>query len=413
MSPYSRNDRWDFLVYHPSLNNKLVQRNLLSPLWQDIWKHWAKIPMTAKTPHEPTIHQMIQMPIWLSSHPLFQVSGREGTSSLAIKLKNHRDWYRHLARSDFQSLQDFLTPTRTWPTYDEFKAMMTALEDDFVDDSPIPTSFQHFYKLLTSMATDVWTQADVPVAGAVPRSPEQQSFIVFRHNEQDIPFCSWTAKILKQITFHAPPMTKKHPLETSMRPDKKTISVYLLRYVKPLSKIVTPVQADVWFRAIYDILPVSDKFRFMESAHPNAVQCCYPRLLPHREAWGPFGVRFSWDWIENLDSFQVARRWSSHKDLLHQLWFMLMCTILHLLWTHRNRVKFDNAPTPYIPALNDIAFTFWSSNVRRWLRQNNDEQTLQTINRILVVLKRQTQYKEYFKRHTKAFASHGRGGSTS
>ncbi|KAH9148197.1 hypothetical protein AeRB84_008369, partial [Aphanomyces euteiches] len=233
MSPYSRHDRWDFLYSHPSFNNQLVQRGLLSPLRNDIWKHWTKIPMTVKTPHEPTIHQMIQMPIWLSSHPLFQVPGRDGTSSLAIKLKNHRDWYRHVARSGFLSLEDFLTPMRTWPTYDEFKSLMTALEDDFVDDSPIPTSFQHFYKLLTLIATNVWTQEDLPLVNGVPRSPEAQPIIVCRHNDKEIPFGSWTSKILKTISFHAPPMTKKHPLDSPLRTDKKKISAYLSRYVKP------------------------------------------------------------------------------------------------------------------------------------------------------------------------------------
>ncbi|KAH9120872.1 hypothetical protein AeMF1_007142 [Aphanomyces euteiches] len=92
MYPYSRVANWDFMMYHPIPNNKLVQFKLLSPFWRDVWKQWAQIPMTMKTPHEPTLSQMTQMPLWLSSHPLFQVPGRDGISSLAITLQNHRDW---------------------------------------------------------------------------------------------------------------------------------------------------------------------------------------------------------------------------------------------------------------------------------------------------------------------------------
>ncbi|CAK4111170.1 unnamed protein product, partial [Aphanomyces euteiches] len=206
--------------------------------------------------------------------------------------------------------------------------------DHFVEELPVPTSFRYFYKLVTLIATNVWTQANKRLDTPVENNPPPDIVISYRQGDVAVPFKSWTTKIIKRVSFHAPLLTRPHPFHSSTRETRAKIAKYLSQCVKPFASLVTPVQADLWTRILYDIIPVGDKFKYKEATDPRALRCCYTNCyaretlrhlfmectitrdlwLQHREAWSLFGVRFTWEWIENIDAFQVAQRWTRYQD---------------------------------------------------------------------------------------------------
>ncbi|KAH9087855.1 hypothetical protein Ae201684P_022481 [Aphanomyces euteiches] len=96
---------------------------------------------------------------------------------------------------------DFLTPSRTWPTYEEFRESMDEHMDHFVEELPVPTSFRYFYKLVTLIATNVWTQANKRLDTPVENNPPPDIVISYRQGDVAVPFKSWTTKIIKRVSF--------------------------------------------------------------------------------------------------------------------------------------------------------------------------------------------------------------------
>jgi hypothetical protein len=149
----------------------------------------------------------------------------------------------------------------------------------------------------------------------------------------------------------------------------------------------TPLQADVWNRVQYRVLPVGYCFYHMQLTDPASIQCPYggccavettqhalhacTRIRPLWEAlvepWHQFGLRFEWTNILDIQTVTPSDPWAHATGDLLVLWTMLTGGILRRLWLHRNKVKYEGASVPYIPALVELTLLQWSSQVRRHL----------------------------------------------
>ncbi|KAG9417144.1 hypothetical protein AC1031_001535 [Aphanomyces cochlioides] len=238
-----------------------------------------------------------------------------------------------------------------------------------------PRKLRHFYNLLTDIATNVWQALGLQMHEAAP-------------DDTHVPFHKWPRKYVKSICFSPPSMTIRYPIQTDSRTDEQAIKKYFIKTLKPLLRFPTPIQADVWWRILFRMLPVNYQFFFRQESNPGVMECSYPGCSAvetmqhvlfdckyvkpvwswHRTAWQQFGIPFTLDTIINLDKFQVSEDWVTHTSILCRLWALLVAGLLRDLWIHRNKTKFEGRPVPYLKVVKEVSLVSWSANVRRWLR---------------------------------------------
>ncbi|KAH9078620.1 hypothetical protein Ae201684P_019699 [Aphanomyces euteiches] len=216
------------------------------------------------------------------------------------------------------------------------------------------------------------------------------------------------------------PLQQTH---TSSRPDHKAARQYM-SLVRKFLRWVTPVHADVWFRATMHMLAVNERYKYLLSTDPERVLCPHecdsretlahalhscPSIAPMWSAlegpWQQFGVSLSWNNITNLDRFKVNALGRRTKDTLFQLWFMLVGVSLHMVWTQRNNRKHRRrvAPPPHV--LVEQSFLQWMGTVRWWIRrQEADDPIIDQTRNVLEKLFTKTPYLELRSKYPKCLA---------
>ncbi|KAH9127508.1 hypothetical protein AeMF1_002210 [Aphanomyces euteiches] len=247
MEPFARHSSWDCLMYHPNHNTNHMRLEVLPLLWRKIWDNW---------------HLSAPYHVWLQIHPLFLVPGSYGPISLAVALKHHRPFYKFLAQEGLHCLDDFVIAQRLWPSYEEFKLQMESYAWRFPGDD-FPRVFRHLYSLLSLIATNVWQVLDISLEEVVPPNREVQFPVGQVWKNVFVPFQQWPRKYIRSICFCAPLLTKQHPLSSDSRNNDVAIKKYMNTTVKPLMRYPTPLQADVWWRILFRMLPVNSRFFFL------------------------------------------------------------------------------------------------------------------------------------------------------
>ncbi|KDO28099.1 hypothetical protein SPRG_22191 [Saprolegnia parasitica CBS 223.65] len=70
------------------------------------------------------------------------------------------------------------------------------------------------------------------------------------------------------------------------------------------------------------------------------------------------------------EEFDVPRRHAKNYKVFYRLWFSLVATTLHYIWTNRNKIKFE-AKTPFVmPVAGNETRELWLSCVRAWPRND-------------------------------------------
>ncbi|KAG9397767.1 hypothetical protein AC1031_017863 [Aphanomyces cochlioides] len=422
MEPFARYSSWDCLMYHPNHNTNHMRLEVLPLLWRKIWANWHRIPLTRKCPETPTQSQLPTMSVWLQIHPLFLVPGSNGPTSLAVALKHHRPFYKFLAQEGLHCLDDFVTTQRVWPSYEEFKLQMEPYVWRFPGDD-FPRVFRHLYSLLSLIATTVWQVLGIPLVEAVPPNHEVQIPVGQVWKNVFVPFQQWPRKYIRSICFCAPLLTKQHPLSSDSRNNDLAIKKYMNKTVKPLMRYPTPVQADVWWRILFRMLPVNSRFFFLQDTNPSIIECSFPGCSAvetiqhilfdckfvkpvwnwHQAAWRPFGIPFTWNTIINLDEFAVSEEWVSHFSVIRRLWVLLVSSLLRDFWIHRNRTKFEGKTVPYIQAVKEVSLVSWTANIRRMLRDPTmDSDEAMQVSEIVEKLKSHTNYTWFWEKNLRA-----------
>ncbi|KAG9398175.1 hypothetical protein AC1031_014777 [Aphanomyces cochlioides] len=188
-----------------------------------------------------------------------------------------------------------------------------------------------------------------------------------------------------------------HPLSSDSRNNDLAIKKYMNKTVKPLMRYPTPVQADVWWRILFRMLPVNSRFFFLQDTNPSIIECSFLFVKPvwnwHQAAWRPFGIPFTWNTIINLDEFAVSEEWVSHFSVIRRLWVLLVSSLLRDFWIHRNRTKFEGKTVPYIQAVKEVSLVSWTANIRRMLRDPTmDSDEAMQVSEIVEKLKSHTNY---------------------
>ncbi|KAH9118039.1 hypothetical protein LEN26_012282 [Aphanomyces euteiches] len=182
-------------------------------------------------------------------------------------------------------------------------------------------------------------------------------------------------------------------MSSDSRNNDLAIKKYINTTVKPLMRYPTPLQADVWWRILFRMLPVNSRFFFLQDTNPSIIECSFPGCSAvetmqhilfdckfvkpvwnwHQAAWRPFGIPFTWNTIINLDEFAVSEEWVPHFSVIRRLWVLLVSTLLRDFWIHRNRTKFEGKPVPYIQAVKEVSLVSWTASIRRDPTIDSDE----------------------------------------
>ncbi|RHY01652.1 hypothetical protein DYB36_012427 [Aphanomyces astaci] len=387
--PFTRQDKWDALLYEPNWRTPLLRLDLLPPFWRDVWVWWARLPVESICIQPPAPSQLLTMSIWFQRHPLFLVKGsKTEMTCLAIALRKHRSWSRHLASCGLHCLGDLLTPSRHWPTLDQFQRRMLDFAETFDELEERPVTFRHSYVQLSTIAQRVWEVMGLALDKPVPFTGPSESEVGASVLGIPMGFAHWPRKYTKTICFHAAQPTKPHPMATASRNTEAHIRSYIKTQVKPTLAPLPPLLADVWLRILYRMIPVSYRYFFLQHSNPHIVECAYPgcsavensfhaffdcpNVSPlwdlHTSAWTTFGKLFQWDLISNLDDLPITLVWAPHSVVITKLWALLVSVTLRALWITRNHIKFQGkTPTPVMAQI-EVTLVTWCACVRRWLR---------------------------------------------
>ncbi|ETV89761.1 hypothetical protein H310_15410, partial [Aphanomyces invadans] len=225
--------------------------------------------------------------------------------------------------------------------------------------------------------------------------------------------------------FHAPPFNKQHPMHCEHHDTPSKLKLYIRGTLRPLLNLATPIQADVWWRMLYRMLPVNYTLFFLQSQQPHIMECVYPGCSAvetmrhalvecacvcsvwtwHSASWRQFGLEFSWSKLSDLDQVAVHPRWQHMEEPLRKLWVMLAAVVLHTMWTHRNKTRFEDKPPPFVPAVRHSSLVSWSASVRRLLRDPSVDDTDRLhIATALSLLGQHTHYSWFWAQNPWAFS---------
>ncbi|KAH9050791.1 hypothetical protein Ae201684P_017340 [Aphanomyces euteiches] len=407
MEPFARYSSWTASCIIPTTTRITCDLKCSHCCGRKIWDNWHRIPLTRKCPETPTQSQLLPCLFGCKIHPLFLVPGSNGPTSLAVALKHHRPFYKFIAQEGLHCLDDFVTAQRVWPSYEEFKLQMESHVWRFPGDD-FPRVFRHLYSLLSLIATNVWQVLGISLEEVVPPNREVQFPV---------------GQYIRSICFCAPLLTKQHPLSSDSRNSDLAIKKYINTTVKPLMRYPTPLQADVWWRILFRMLPVNSRFFFLQDTNPSIIECSYPGCSAvetmqhilfdckfvkpvwnwHQAAWRPFGIPFTWNTIINLDEFAVSEEWVPQFSVIRRLWVLLVSTLLRDFWIHRNRTKFEGKPVPYIQAVKEVSLVSWTANIRRMLRDPTiDSDEAMQVSEIVDKLKSHTNYTWFWQKNLRA-----------
>ncbi|KAH9079772.1 hypothetical protein Ae201684P_013563 [Aphanomyces euteiches] len=422
MEPFARYSSWDCLMYHPNHNTNHMRLEVLPLLWRKIWDNWHRIPLTRKCPETPTQSQLLTMSIWLQIHPLFLVPGSNGPTSLAVALKHHRP-------------STSSSPKKAciaWTISSPHNACGPPMKNSSCKWSltfggSLATIFHACFAICTPcfhslrpMYGKYWVSLSRKLCLLIVKfnSPSDKSgrmsLFLFNNGRAS------TSDRFVFVRHYSPSST---PCRANSRNSDLAIKKYINTTVKPLMRYPTPLQADVWWRILFRMLPVNSRFFFLQDTNPSIIECSYPGCSAvetmqhilfdckfvkpvwnwHQAAWRPFGIPFTWNTIINLDEFAVSEEWVPQFSVIRRLWVLLVSTLLRDFWIHRNRTKFEGKPVPYIQAVKEVSLVSWTANIRRMLRDPTiDSDEAMQVSEIVDKLKSHTNYTWFWQKNLRA-----------
>jgi hypothetical protein len=420
-----RSHPFDFMSYSPMISSAWLELGALQPLWLDVWRSWSAVPMRHKMPLLPDLATTLSMPIWLTTYHEFVAPSVKTAASLLSRCPETRRWCQHGVGNGLHCLRDLLcnTPGQLpgfWPTFSQFHGALTsgyrgvvvALRQGNVH-VPVMHYASTVYKHLTDVYTAVRRRLHVRPAVSladVAAAPHQFRMLINNYSQ---PFESWPRRAVSKMAKHSPLPTAIHPTYTAARPSHALARTYMGQFKASLSWL-TPVHADVWFRATMKMLPVNSRYSYCRETEPDKMLCPHgcghdetamhalrscravvSLWSMHQAAWATTGVQFSWFAITNVDNFAVTGVGAPLKNAMYQLWTMVTGVTLHLAWQTRNNAKHRNRAPPPVHALLDISFVIWMTTVRRWMRlQADDDPGLAATKSALAILLRQVHYRD-------------------
>jgi len=426
---------FDFLSYSPQVASAWLTLEALHPLWLDVWRAWSHVPMMDRMPLPPDLATTLSMPVWLTTYHEFVQPSNMTVSSLVSRSPPARRWCQHGVGNGLRCLRDFLHTTSRqltgfWPDFATFQQVMTScfrgatvsLQHGriWIDSVQYTRSvYNHLTQIYDAVRTRLRVRRDVSLAD-VPTAPHPFRATI---NDHITPFELWPRKLVVAMAQHGPIPTAPHPAYTTARPCHATAKTYM-RQLKSSLRLLTPVHADVWFRATMKMLPVNARYKHRPDVEPALIRCPHgcdhdetiehtlhacPKVTAlwqlHQAAWSCFAVGFGWHCIMNTDGFATNGRGTPLTAALHKLWVMLTGVCLHLTWTQRNHAKHRDHPMPPAHVLLDVSFSTWMATVRRWMRlQDPDDAELAVVKAAMAILLRQNHYRDLHAKYPRCLA---------
>jgi len=417
--------KFDFLCYHPHALSAWLVLDALQPLWRDVWSEWSRVPMLDRMPRPLDLTTTLSMPVWLTLHKDFVQPSGKMAATIAAKYPESRWLCQHGLSNGLRSLRDFLHNTGTrfkgyWPDFTRFhQAMASGYRGLTVNNTQgriwidlernVWPVFNHLSTVYDAVCTRLRVRRDVSLED-VAEAPHP-----FRQEikDQDTPFELWPRRVVVAMAYHGPRLAAPHPTSTPARVGYVESRKYM-DLLKQSLRLLTPVHADVWFRATMKMLPVHARYHYMRDHHPEIVLCSHgcggeetiahtlrdcAKVAPlwelHEAAWRGIGTDFNWALLANIDDVRFRGHGALFTAALLQLWIMLAGVTLHLMWQRRNYVKHRAQKMPPPHVLLDTTFVAWMTTVRRWMRlQEPDDPALAAMRAALALLFRQVHYRD-------------------
>ncbi|KAF0704089.1 hypothetical protein AaE_015110 [Aphanomyces astaci] len=371
-----------FLYVAPNDTTSFQSLARIPSYWLETWKMWHKLHWHSRTPPW-TARDLLRTPLWLSSHPQLQIRHQGKTLPLAYVLIFHRDWLRWLVDNHrLFCLEDVLSPTKSWPTLDEFARNIRRTNERF--PFPQPRSYNRIYGHLTTLLEGIIPQHQLPSLFATPAPPAPFPFTIETHRGKST-FPNFKPPDIRYL--HAKPSEEpsKHPFENWAIPKDEIRSTLI--HLRNLMRPVYPLVADTYFRLLFKLLPFQARFWFLEHLNPNIQLCPYNCFHVETDIhamfscttisnvwseleppWQQFGMTFTWHTITNPRRLSPAPPWLPDRELLVQVWFALVANTIYQLWKHRCNTRFRNAAPPKRASLVETILRHWATQVRAWLR---------------------------------------------
>ncbi|ETV90086.1 hypothetical protein H310_15082, partial [Aphanomyces invadans] len=387
LKPGNRPHRFDFLHFRPNSRSAANRLAFVSPLWNDVWKTWRRLPADKICQSQPTLEQLFEMPVWRQTNPVFRIplhaNGPHVTLLTSFRHKG-KEWYHHMMRSGFHCLRDFLTPAGMWPTVDEFDDIVAPAVHRLEYDGPVPYSLMPVYRRLTTIARQVFQAAGTAWGHPVDLGAPWRLPFCARYKDTLVEIRDWQPKQIRWICFNPPKPTRDHPmLRTHGTLDN--VQKYL-KVFRRLMAVAPPLQADVWNRAHQPIHPA-----YSAPTRGALLWKLSNMLYVPVHVFTPSG-----------------RRWrtpGNSLDELMALWIMLTGGVIRRLWIHRNKVKYENAHASHVPAMVELTLLQWSSQVRRHLSlPSTDDDERDRLRTILHRLGQHPNYQAFWSKYPKHFS---------
>ena len=420
---------FDFLWCTPAEQSHWLNLNEVHPFWLDVWSSWHRVPVQHKLAHPLDFQTILDLPMWLTSHPAF-IDNNGRTAAHKASTAILRRWCIQGAANGIHCLRDVLKTGvgGFWPTFDQFRAAMSSNNPEMTVSMFMGrirfdmilrsiSIYDHFTTIFDNLRARLGIRQDVPT---LHQPTTTHGFLSVKDNNR-VPFELWKRRAIIKAAFHGPDLSRPHPCHSASRPTHASAFPFMRKF-RQSSNFLAPVHADVWFRIILRMIPVNSRFAFRQQNDPNSILCSHscgeieteehtfsscrkvePLWRSHNTAWHSYRVKFAWDNILNFDSFQVNPTGLPYKDDLHRLWFMLVGVCLHLVWRHHNLALHQSKQMPPPHVMLELSFLLWMATVRRWLRQREpDDPERSSTTEALRVLLRQPLYANLLAKHPRS-----------
>jgi len=383
---------FDFLCYEPNNTSSWLHLHHLEPLWHDVWKQWAAVPMAKRMPLPLDLAHTLHAPMWLTRVPALLVDGLSAAARLA-NAPMGRTWCQEGVANGLWCLNDMLHTEYGWLSWVAFlsrihngehvtRVVYDRLNDciRIVDPERIRPVYHHFVALLEQLRrTHVR-----PGAALAPAPWRSHPFRRQPDSGGPVPFEYWAPIHVRRMAYHAPSpeFGRCHPSSTESRTSLAQAKSYMTMFQSAL-RWAPPIATDVWFRITLNMIPANSRLYWLQERQPDALLCplscraietpehafmeCQhiaPIWLEHHRAWNQVGVQLSWNWVLHIDKFSVYDALHHDQDHVFRLWILLVTETLAMIWRHRNAVKWQHRDRTPAEGLVEAAYLRWTAAIR-------------------------------------------------
>ena len=391
---------WDFLWLKFDSATRSALDVKLSDWWLDFLLAWHKLPTFEDWSGfslERQIKYKLNIPIVRNHCQAWNLLPKptQQQKRLHSRLLDHGTAAR---------LGDFLTPSGTWPEFEEWQTRIQVLLQEILFRDQLQP-LQSIYRKATQM---VRTHIPELFQSSIPQ---------WRLHTNEWRLWPWRLKLGDGTSIHLRDATSKD-LYAALRPQPALEQHPLNRHSPQIGQLSTnqlkqiigrqpefrrwmwPKCHDILLRIQNRSLHLNYRFQYVQDgASPNCIHGCSLSETYQHLFWSCFKAQVIWRRLQGLfrgflslplswkhiitQDLPVHRQWSSAAPALLYLWKLLCGIILLQLWEIRNNCRFNEVPYPGDEPTWLVIEHSFKQHLRYRFKRETDSSTRQQLRRIL------------------------------